>query len=77
MPAADVQPCSRLRGVLIFEQNGALASMPRAFRFQTGSGAMIPSISNTLVLIIASASCSFLNKTALSPRRFFSFKPAR
>ncbi len=26
MPAADVPPCSRLRGVLIFEQNGALVS---------------------------------------------------
>ena len=37
MPAADVPPCSRLRGVLIFEQNGALASTPCAFRFQTGS----------------------------------------
>ncbi len=37
MPAADVSPCSRLCGVLIFEQNGALASMPVAFRFQTGS----------------------------------------
>ncbi len=37
MPAADVPPCSRLRGVAIFEQNGALASMPCAFRSQTGS----------------------------------------
>ena len=37
MPAADVPPCSRLRGVLIFEQNGALASTPCAFRFQAGS----------------------------------------
>ena len=37
MPAADVPPRSRLRGVLIFEQNGALASTPCAFRFQTGS----------------------------------------
>ena len=37
MPAADVPPCSRLRGVLIFEQNGALATSPCAFRFQTGS----------------------------------------
>ncbi len=30
MPAADVPPCSRLRGVLMFEQNGALASTPCA-----------------------------------------------
>ena len=37
MPVADVPPCSRLRGVLIFEQSGALASTPCAFRFQTGS----------------------------------------
>ena len=37
MPAADVPPFSRLRGVLIFAQNGALASTPCAFRFQTGS----------------------------------------
>ena len=37
MPAADVPPCSRLRGMVIFEQNGALASTPCAFRFQTGS----------------------------------------
>ena len=37
MPAADVPPCSRLRGVAIFEQNGALASMTCALRFQTGS----------------------------------------
>ncbi len=37
MPAADVPPRSRLRGVLNFEQNGALASTPCAFRFQTGS----------------------------------------
>ena len=37
MPAADVAPCSRLRGVLNFEQNGALASTPFAFRFRTGS----------------------------------------
>ena len=35
--AADVPPRSRLRGVLIFEQNGALASTPCAFRFQAGS----------------------------------------
>ena len=35
MPAADVPPRSRLRGVFIFEQNGALASMPCAFLFQT------------------------------------------
>ncbi len=34
-PAADLPPRSRLRGVLIFEQNGALASTPCAFRFQT------------------------------------------
>ena len=34
MPAADVPPRSRLCGVLIFEQNGALASTPCAFRFQ-------------------------------------------
>ena len=33
-PAADVPPRSRLRGVLIFEQSGALASTPCAFRFQ-------------------------------------------
>ena len=37
MPAADVPPCSRLRGVLIFEQHVALASAPRTFRFPTGS----------------------------------------
>ena len=37
MPAADVPPCSRLRRVLLFEQNGALTSTPCAFRFQTGS----------------------------------------
>ena len=37
MPAADVPPRSRLRGVLIFEQNVALASAPCTFRFQTGS----------------------------------------
>ena len=37
MPAADVPPRSRLRVVLIFEQNGALAVMPCAFRFQAGS----------------------------------------
>ena len=36
-PAADVPPRSRLRDVLIFEQNGALASTPCAFRFQAGS----------------------------------------
>ena len=35
MPAADVPPRSRLRGVLIFEQSGALASTPCAFRFQS------------------------------------------
>ncbi len=34
MPAADVPPRSRLRGVLIVEQNGAPDSMPCAFRFQ-------------------------------------------
>ncbi len=34
MPAADVPPRSRLRGVFIFEQNGALAPTPSAFRFQ-------------------------------------------
>ncbi len=34
--------------VFIFEQCGALASTPCAFRFPTGSGAMIPSISNTV-----------------------------
>jgi hypothetical protein len=33
-PAADLPLHSRLRGVLIFEQNGALASTPCAFRFQ-------------------------------------------
>ncbi len=33
-PAADVPPRSRQRGVLIFEQNGALASKPCAFRFE-------------------------------------------
>jgi hypothetical protein len=33
-PAADVPPRSRLCGVLIFEQNGALASTPCSFRFQ-------------------------------------------
>ncbi len=32
-PAADMPPRSRLRGVLIFEQNGALALTPCAFRF--------------------------------------------
>ena len=37
MLAADVPPCSRLRGVLIFEQNVALASVPCTFRFQTVS----------------------------------------
>ena len=37
MPAADVPPRSRLRGVLIFEQNVALASAPCTFRFQTDS----------------------------------------
>jgi hypothetical protein len=36
-PAADVPPRSRLHIVLIFEQNGALASTPCAFRFQAGS----------------------------------------
>ena len=34
MPPADVPSCSRLRGVLIFEQNVALASVPCTFRFQ-------------------------------------------
>jgi hypothetical protein len=33
MPVADVPPCSRLRGVLNFEQNVALASAPCTFRF--------------------------------------------
>ena len=37
MPAADVPPCSRLRGVLIFEHNGSLTSTPSTFRFQAGS----------------------------------------
>ena len=37
MPVADVPPCSRLRGVLIFEQNVALASAPCTFRLQAGS----------------------------------------
>ena len=36
-PATDVPPRSRLRGVLIFEESGALASTPFAFRFQAGS----------------------------------------
>ena len=36
-PAADVPPRTRLRGVVIFEQNGALVSTPCAFRFQAGS----------------------------------------
>ncbi len=35
-PAADVPPRSRLRGVPIFEQTGALALTPCAFRFQAG-----------------------------------------
>ena len=33
-PAADLPLRSRLHGVLIFEQNGALVSTPCAFRFQ-------------------------------------------
>ena len=34
MPVADVPSCFRLRAVLFFEQNVALASTPCAFRFQ-------------------------------------------
>ena len=34
MPVADVPSCFRLHAVLFFEQNGALASTPCAFRFK-------------------------------------------
>ena len=34
MPVADVPSCFRLRAVLFFEQNGALALTPCAFRFK-------------------------------------------
>ena len=71
MPAADVPPCSRLRGVLIFEQNSALASTPCAFRFQTGSGAMIPSISNTVQNFLSGALESI---SPAAPGRVFDLK---
>ncbi len=48
MPAADVSPRSRLRGVLIFEQRGALASTPCAFRFQAALEPTVLSCNDTV-----------------------------
>ena len=55
-PAADVPPRSRLRGVVIFEQSGALASTPCAFRFQAALEPMFESAFLKCYVIVNSGS---------------------
>ena len=72
-------PCSRLRGVAILEQNGALASTPCAFRFQAAlehayththpDGWTDMSSLRILLWGVWVAAWPFLNKMVLSPRR--------